>query len=133
MWADFVTHANAGVDQEDAARGCRRIAKRAYQPAHLVKPSKTARKRAQQRWCGLFTRIAKQVRATLGSLLLGGNKIGPEGAKSIAEALKSGTAALTTLWLKCASVASLTTLWLKCVNDAGVNGVPFITSIIARP
>ena len=94
--------------------------KRTYQPAHLVKPSETARKRAQQRWCGLLTRIAKQVRATLGSLLLGGNKIGPEGAKSIAEALKSGTAALTTLWL-------------KCVNDARVNGVPFITSIIARP
>ncbi len=39
---------------------------RAYQPAHPVKLSKMARKRTQQRWSGLMTRIAKQVRATLG-------------------------------------------------------------------
>ena len=39
---------------------------RAYQPAHPVKLSKMARKRTQQRWSGLLTRIAKQVRATLG-------------------------------------------------------------------
>jgi hypothetical protein len=38
----------------------------AYQPAHPVKLSKMARKRTQQRWSGLLTRIAKQVRATLG-------------------------------------------------------------------
>jgi len=39
---------------------------RAYQPAHPVKLSKKARKRTQQRWSGFLTRIAKQVRATLG-------------------------------------------------------------------
>ena len=41
-----------------------------------------ARKRTQQRWCGLLPRIAKQMRATLGSLHLGSNKIGPEGTKA---------------------------------------------------
>jgi hypothetical protein len=39
---------------------------RAFQPAHPVELSKMARKRTQQRWSGLLTRIAKQVRATLG-------------------------------------------------------------------
>jgi len=39
---------------------------RAYQPAHPVKLSKMARKRAQQRWSGLLRRVAKQLRATLG-------------------------------------------------------------------
>jgi hypothetical protein len=42
---------------------------RAYQPAHPVKLSKMARKRAQQRWSGLFRRIAEHVRATLGDAL----------------------------------------------------------------
>jgi len=39
---------------------------RAYQPAHPVKLSKMARKRAQQRWSGLLRCVAKQLRATLG-------------------------------------------------------------------
>ena len=82
MWADFVTHANAGVDQEDRRSRVPSHCLRAYQPAHLVKRSKMAHKRAQQRWCGLLLRIAKQMRATLGSLHLGSNKIGPEGAKA---------------------------------------------------
>ena len=68
MWADFVTHANAGVDQEDRRSRVPSHCLRAYQPAHLVKRSKMARKRTQQRWCGLLPRIAKQMRATLGSL-----------------------------------------------------------------
>jgi len=42
---------------------------RAYQPAHPVKLSKVARKRAQQCWSGLLKRIAKQVRSTLGDVL----------------------------------------------------------------
>jgi hypothetical protein len=42
---------------------------RAYQPAHPVKLSKMARKRAQQRWSGLFRRIAEHVRATLGDAM----------------------------------------------------------------
>ena len=41
----------------------------AYQPALPVKLSKMARKRAQQRWSGLFRRIAEHVRATLGDAL----------------------------------------------------------------
>ena len=39
------------------------------QPAHPVKLSKVARKRAQQCWSGLLERIAKQARATLGDEL----------------------------------------------------------------
>ena len=100
MWADFVTHANAGVDQEDRRPWVPSHCLRAYQPAHLVKRSKMAHKRAQQRWCGLLPRIAKQMRATLGSLHLGSNKIGPEGAKAIAEALKPGKSVLTELRLR---------------------------------
>ena len=42
---------------------------RAYQPAHPVKLSRMARKRAQQRWSALLKRIADKVRAMLGDAL----------------------------------------------------------------
>ena len=48
----------------------------------------------------------------LTTLLLQQNWIGDEGAKAIAEALKSGTAVLTELWL-----------WANNIGDAGKTAV----------